>query len=212
MTNIRRFCILYSVLASLLLLTQSFAQEGFDDEEVVVFLKKIRDDESNYLREVTKAAAREISKTGEFLAKPYKRNVTGPTVSVDAPQFSFTPHKTGLSTKEMASAGLSLVSDIGSIFGKSKESQKANELNAKLSNNEALAGWGKNEKMKVSMRSKVTLFDNDSGDEIIRTINVEQVFNSKDAFLQEKESMIQEAIVGEVKKVLVEYLEDDSGF
>ncbi|EAQ97594.1 hypothetical protein [Congregibacter litoralis] len=190
----------------------AYAQEGFDDEEVVVYLKKIRDEESNYLREVTKATARAVSKSGEFIARPHKRNSSGLVIEVEPPAFSFEPHKEGMSTKEMATAGLSLVSDVGSIFGFGKEASKATEVNARLNQNNAiLDNWGDDEQVMVSMLSRVLLTDEESGVEITRTISHEQVFDSKSEFLEQKDALLEGAIVVEVKKALVEYL-DDSGF
>ena len=65
----------HGVLALLFVLVSSIplqanAQDGFDDEEVIVFLKKIRDEDRNYLRDVTTSIARDISNSGEFIAKP----------------------------------------------------------------------------------------------------------------------------------------------
>jgi hypothetical protein len=188
------------------------AQEGFDDEEIIVFLKKIRDEDSNYLRDVTRATAKEMSRSGEFKARPYKRNSKGPVIEVSSPVFNFAKHKDGMSTKEIATATLSIASDIGSIFGYDKEAAQVDETNARINQNNALLdNWGDNEKVLVTMNSRVMLIDNESGAEISRTIKFEKVFNSKQDFTSQKEAIIQEAITKQVKKVLVEYL-DDSGF
>jgi hypothetical protein len=205
----------HGVLALLFVLVSSIplqanAQDGFDDEEVIVFLKKIRDEDRNYLRDVTRSIARDISNSGEFIAKPYKNNSKGAVVEVSPPQFSFETQKSGMSTSEVASMGLSIASDIGSLFGRDKEVQKANEANARLhKNKDVLDKWGDNEKVKVTMSSKVLLLDKQSDREITRTVKYERVFDSKQEFLAEKESIIQSALSAEVKKVLVEFLEDD---
>ncbi|WP_395345137.1 hypothetical protein PN836_009775 [Ningiella sp. W23] len=207
------------IFSSLLVLNVAsfsvLAQDDFDEfdaEQVTVFVKKIRDEESNYLRDVTIATAKAISKSGEFKAKPFKRNSKGPVIEVQPPAFSYQPHKEGMSAKEMATAGLSLVSDVGGLFGFGEESAKVNEMNARLNQNNAiLDAWGDNEQVMVSMQSRVMLIDDDTGVEISRTIKYEKVFDSKETFVNQKEGIIQDAIVGEVKKVLVEYL-DDSGF
>jgi hypothetical protein len=185
------------------------SQEGFDEELVVVHIKKIRDEESNYLRTVTKATAREVMKGGEFEAKLHKRNAKGPVIEVTPPAFNFAKYQEGMSTKEMATAGLSLVSEVGSMFGFGEEAAKVNEMNARMnSNNSLLAAWGEDEQVMVTMNSRVLLFDDNTGIEISRSISYEQVFDSKSEFMEQKEAIIQNAVVGEVKKVLVEYLED----
>jgi hypothetical protein len=128
---------------------------------------------------------------------------------VSPPAFNFAKYQQGMSTTEMATAGLSLVSEMGSMFGFGKEASKVNEMNARMnSNNSLLAAWGENEQVMVTMESSVMLTDDTTGIEIRRTINYEQVFDSKSDFMAQKESIIQNAVVGEVKKVLVEYLED----
>lgn len=117
LTRIVLHILLLAILSSLTFLTFSAqAQDSWDEDGVTIYIKKIRDEESNYLRDVTRATAREVSKSGEFIAKPHKRSVSG------------------------------------------------------------------------------------SGVEISRTISYEQVFDSKSEFLAKKESLIQDAIVGEVKK------------
>lgn len=185
------------------------AQEGFDDEEITVHLKKIRDDENNYMRNVTKAAAREISKSGEFKAKLYKRKATGPIISVQSASFDFAPYKDGMNTKELASAGLGLVTEVGSLFGFDKEASKASELNQRLnSKNSMLSNWGDGQQIMVTLDTVVTLIDDDTGSEIRRNVEFQQVFDSKDEFESSKEAIIQTAVVREVKNVLVEYLED----
>jgi hypothetical protein len=187
----------------------AISQEGFDEELVVVHIKKIRDEESNYLRSVTKATAREVMKGGEFEAKLYKRNAKGPFIEVSPPAFNFAKYQEGMSTKEMATAGLSLVSEVGSMFGFGEEASKVNEVNARMnSNNSLLAAWGDDEQVMVTMQSRILLLDDNTGIEISRSISYEQVFDSKNDFMEQKESIIQNAVVGEVKKVLVEYLED----
>ncbi|MFC4700529.1 hypothetical protein ACFO4O_10190 [Glaciecola siphonariae] len=202
--------LLFSSVLSLCLVSLSVnAQEGFDDEAIVVHVKKIRDEDSNYLRGVTKAAAREITKGGEFEAKLHKRNAKGPVIEVRPPAFNFAKYQEGMSTKEMATAGLSLVSEVGSMFGFGEEAAKVNEMNARInSNNSLLAAWGEDEQVMVTMESRVLLIDDTTGIEISRSISYEQVFDSKSSFMEQKESIIQTAVVGEVKKVLVEYLED----
>jgi len=198
------------------LFTLSFtsqAQDGWDEEEVVIYLKKIRDEESNYLREVTKATARAVSKSGEFKALPHKGNATGPVIEVSPPAFSFEEYKDGMNTKEMASAGLSLVANVGGLFGFDDEVQKVDEMSARLNEENALLdAWGEDEQVMVTMTSRVLLLDEDAGVEIARAVKYEKVFNSKSEFMAQKHSLMENAIVGEVNKVLVEYLEDDSGF
>lgn len=191
----------------------SIAQEGFDDfddEPTVVLLKKIRDDDSNYLRDVTRSIAREINKTGEFVAKPYKNGRKGAVIDVRAPQFDFVVEKSGLSASEMASTGLSIAADIGSIFGRDEDARKAVELNNRLQNNkQVLDQWSDNEDVKVTMHSQISLFDSESGKEVNRTVKYEKVFNNKADFLAQKESIIQASLSSEIKKALVEFLEDD---
>lgn len=115
--------------------------------------------------------------------------------------FNYAQYKDGMSATEMASAGLSIVSDVGSLFGFGQEAQKVNEVTARLSQNSAiLDAWSDDEQVMVTMQSRVLLTDSGSGVEISRTISYEQVFDSKSEFLAKKESLIQDAIVGEVKK------------
>lgn len=214
LTRIVLHILLLAILSSLTFLTFSAqAQDSWDEDGVTIYIKKIRDEESNYLRDVTRATAREVSKSGEFIAKPHKRSVSGPIIEVSPPVFNYAQYKDGMSAKEMATAGLSIVSDVGSLFGFGQEAQKVNEVTARLNQNSAiLDAWSDDEQVMVTMQSRVLLTDSGSGIEISRTISYEQVFDSKSEFLAKKESLIQDAIVGEVKKVLVEYLDDDSGF
>lgn len=193
---------------------QAVAQDGWEEEEeVVIHLKKIRDQDSNYLSDITKATARAVSKSGEFKAVPHKRSASGPVIEVSPPTFSYAPYEEGLSTKEMASAGLSLVSGVGGLFGFADESKKVDEMNARLNEENAfLDAWDDNEQVMVTLTSRVVLLDENQGVEISRAINVEKVFDSKQAFLAQKNSLIEDAVVSEVKKVLVEYIEDDGGF
>ena len=216
MRNFNQLVVL-ALIASLVLFSIPFfasAQDGWDEEEVVIYLKKIRDTESNYLRDVTKATARAVSQGGEFKAMPHKRNATGPVLEVTPPAFTYAPYEDGMNTKELASAGLSLVSDVGDLFGFGDEANKVNDMNARLNekNNAILDAWGENEKVMVTMTSSVLLLDDKQGVEISRAINYEKVFNSKSEFLAQKDALVEEAVVGEVKKVLVEYVEDDTGF
>lgn len=186
-----------------------FAQEGFDDEVIAVSIKKIRDDESNYLRNVTKATAKEVNKGGEFVAKLYKRNAKGAVIEVQPPIFNFEKYKEGMNTKEMATAGLELVSSVGSLFGFDEESAKVQETKRRLNaNNSILNAWGDDEKVMVTMTSRVDIVDEQTGVEINRAINFQKVYDSKTKFVSEKESIIQEAVVAEVKKALAEFLED----
>ena len=206
-----RFCLIFAVL-SLSAAPQLHAQDGFDDEEIIVHLKKIRDSKGNYLADITKATARHIGSTGEFKAKRYRRGAKGPVITVATPQFHFAEYKDGMSTKEMATAGLSLVSEVGNLFGFGEEAAKVNEVNSSLNQESALLdAWGDNQQVMVTMDSSVELVDPDSGAEITRTITFEKVYDSKDDFTRERDAIIQEAVLAEVKLVLVEYI-DDSEF
>ncbi|MBT0586659.1 hypothetical protein [Alteromonas oceanisediminis] len=185
------------------------AQDGFDDEEVVVYLKKIRDAQGNYLSTVTKAAAKHINSGGEFKAKRYRRDAKGPVISVASPQFQFAEYKDGMSTKEMATAGLSLVSEVGSLFGFGEEAAKVAEVNSSLNRDSALLdAWGDNQQVMVTMNSSVELIEPSTGVEITRTVQFEKVYDSKATFMSERDTIIQDAVLAEIKLVLVEYIED----
>lgn len=71
------------------------------------------------MSDISKAAAKTLSKSGEFSIKRYKSKSykSGPIVTVSSPSFGFAPHKDGMSTKEMVSTGLALVSELGGMFG-----------------------------------------------------------------------------------------------
>ncbi|MCC5826676.1 hypothetical protein [Alkalimonas sp.] len=210
-----RKLVLSLFLASLAFVSLPFsgpAQAGWGAEEVVIYIKRIRDEQNNYLRDVTLATARAVSESGEFKALPHKRNAKGPVIEVSPPTFNYAQYQGGMNAREMTTAGLSVVSDVSNLFGFGNRTRRLNEVNARLNRNSAiLDAWGDNDQVMVTMQSRVLLFDQVAGVEIARAIDYEKVFNSKSEFLAQKDSLIQEAVVSEVKKVLVEYLED-SGF
>lgn len=191
----------------------SIANEFDDDEEepVIVYLNKIRDSEGNYLVDVTKAVARSLSKSGEFKVKRYRKKSykSGPVITVKSPELVFAAYKDGMSTKEMATAGLALVSDVGDLFGFGKEASKARETNEKLNAPDGLlTKMSDDEALLVKMKIEVIVEDRDTGDEASRTINSENVFENKKVFKSKEIELMQDEILVAVKKTMVEFIED----
>jgi hypothetical protein len=186
--------------------------DEFDEEEImVIYLKKIRDNEGNYLVDVTKAAARAVSQSGEFRVKRYKRKSyeEGPVINVQSPQFTYAPYKDGMSRKEMASAGLALASDVGELFGFGKKVQKAREAKARMETpNGLLSRMSDKQELLVTMQAQIEVIDDATGDEAIRKIKFEQVFSNKSEFLEQKELIVQQEVVAGIKMALVEFIED----
>ncbi|GEM_PF-6906633 len=210
-----KFLLFFSFIAYLVIGQMPFsayAQEGFDDEATPIYLKKIRDMDGNYLKELTRATAKELSTSGEFIAKPFKRSSPpGPVVEVDSPSFNYSSHKDGMSTKEIADAGLGLVRDVGGLLGFDKEANKANEIQWRMNRNRSLDAWGEDEKILVTMVSKVYLTDKQTGEQITRSIKQEKVFESKNHFVKSRDKMVQDAVIPAVKRAVAEYV-DDSDF
>ena len=190
----------------------SIANEFDDEEEVVlVYLDKIRDVEGNYLMDVTKATAKFLSKTGEYKVKRYKRKSyeSGPIIKIQPPKFSFSPHKDGMSTKDIASAGLGLVADVGGLFGFDKEVKKAKDVDYRLAKNgDLLDKFDDDQQIMVTMDSRVLIEDEDTGAEVSRKIKFEQVFENKSIFLEQQDEVIQKEVMSAVKVALIEYVED----
>lgn len=203
------------VFVTLLSMQQLSADEfdEFDDEDemTVIYLKKIRDSEGNYLVDITKAAARAVSKTGEFDVKRYKRKSykEGPVISVQSPQFTYAPYKDGMSRKEIATAGLALASDVGEIFGFGKKARQAREAKARMENPEGLLSrMSEKQELLVTMEARIEVIDDATGDEAVRKIKFEQVFSNKNDFLEQKEQVIQQEVVAGIKMALAEFFED----
>lgn len=190
----------------------TFANEFDEEEEVVlVYLDKIRDVEGNYLIDVTKATAKFLSKTGEYKVKRYKRKnyKSGPIIRVQPPKFTFAPHKDGMSTKEIASAGLGLVADVGGLFGFDKEANKAKEADQRLAeNSDLLDRFDDEQQISVTMDSRVLVEDEDSGVEVSRKIKFKKVFKNKSQFLEQQNGVIQKEVIAALKVALIEYVED----
>ena len=204
--------IILVAFATISLPFSALAQDGWDIEEVVIYIKRIRDERNNYLRDVTLATARAVSDSGEFKAQPHQRNSRGPVIEVSPPTFSYAQYQEGMSAREMTTAGLSVVSDVGNLLGFGNRTRRVNEVNARLNQNNAiLDAWGDNEQVLVTMKSRVLLLDQASGIELSRVIDYEKVFSSKDEFMAQRDQLIQDAVVSEVRNVLAEY-QDGSGF
>jgi len=191
----------------------SIANEFDDDEDepIIIYLTKIRDAEGNYLADVTKAVARSLSKSGEFKVKRYRKKSykSGPVITVKSPELVFTAYKDGMSAKEMATAGLALVSDVGDLFGFGKEAEKARETNDKLNGPDGLlAKMSDDEALLVKMKIEVVVEDRDTGDQASRTINSENVFENKNVFKSKEIDLMQDEILIAVKKTMVEFIED----
>lgn len=202
----------FAALVCVSLPFSSQAQDGWGVEEVVIYVKRIRDERNNYLRDATMAAARAVSDSGDFKAQPHQRNSRGPVIEVSPPTFSYAQYQEGMSAREMTTAGLNVVSDVGNLLGFGNRTRRVNEVNARLNQNNAiLDAWGDNEQVLVTMKSRVLLLDQASGVEISRVIDYEKVFNSKDEFMAQRDQLIQDAVVSEVRNVLAEY-QDGSGF
>lgn len=184
--------------------------DDFDDDVTVIYLKKIRDAEGNYLADITKAAAKALSKSGEFSVKRYKSKSykSGPIITVSSPSFAFTPHKDGMSTKELATTSLALVSELGGIFGLGKQAEKAREANDKINDpNSVLAGMSDDDALLVTMNIRV-LIEDDSGVEVSRVSNSETVFENKSGFKAKEQDLMRNEILSAVKKAMGEYIED----
>jgi hypothetical protein len=198
------FCLFFSL--------NIFANEFDEEEEVVlVYLDKIRDAEGNYLMDVTKATAKFLSKTGEYKVKRYKRKSyeSGPIIRINPPKFTFAPHKDGMSTKELAAAGLGLVADVGGLFGFDKEADKAKEADRRLAKNgDLLDRFDDDQQILVTMESRVLVEDEDTGAEVSRKIKFKKVFENKALFLEKQDAVIQKEVIAALKVALVEYVED----
>jgi hypothetical protein len=198
------FCLFFSL--------NIFANEFDEEEEVVlVYLDKIRDAEGNYLMDVTKATAKFLSKTGEYKVKRYKRKSyeSGPIIRINPPKFTFAPHKDGMSTKELAAAGLGLVADVGGLFGFDKEADKAKEADRRLAKNgDLLDRFDDDQQILVTMESRVLVEDEDTGAEVSRKIKFKKVFENKALFLEKQDEVIQKEVIAALKVALVEYVED----
>jgi hypothetical protein len=205
--------IFFSALLTNALQAKADEFDEFDeeDEAIVIYLKKIRDNEGNYLVDVTKAAAKAVSQSGEFQVKRYKRKSysEGPVINVQSPQFTYEPYKEGMSRKEIASAGLALASDVGELFGFGQKAQKAREAKARMENpNGLLSRMSDKQELLVTMQARVEVINETTGDEAIRKIKFEQVFDNKHKFLEQKELIIQQEIVAGIKMAIVEFIED----
>ncbi|WP_416306514.1 hypothetical protein [Neptunicella sp. SCSIO 80796] len=191
----------------------SIADEFDDDEDDVikVHLKKIRDAEGNYLINATKAAARSISKGGEFKVGKYSKNKykSGPIVGVSPPIFNFTPYKDGMSASDMANVGLETLASLGDLFGSSEKADKLRETNAKLQDPDGfLEKMSDDQELLVSMTSEVELYDEQRDIEVFRAIKFEKVFPNKIEFAKQKEQMIEDEVVSAVKLALIEYMDE----
>lgn len=212
--KISLYCAMLILFSQFLFLAISAHADEFDDDEadvVKVYLKKIRDNEGNYLANVTRATSRSISKGGEFSVSKYSKNKykSGPIISVNAPVFDFSPHKEGMSTTDMATVGLETLASIGDIFGHSDKAEKLRETNYQLQDSkDMLDQMSDDVELLVTMTSEVELYDEANEVEIRRSIKFEYVFPSKIQFAKQKEKVIEEEVTAAIKLVLLEYIEE----
>jgi len=191
--------------------THAIADDFDDEDEVIIaYLKKIRDNNKNYLPNVMKATARAISKGGEFKIKKYKRKKykNGPIIEVNSLKFNFSPYKEGMSNSEIANAGLETLASIGDLFGYGDKAKKLRTTNEKLQDPDGiLEKFSDDEQILITMNATVKIYDNDDI-EISRNVKYEKVFNNKSDFKKKQNQIIEAQLIKSIKIGLIEYLEE----
>lgn len=192
--------------------TWSEEDDFFDDEEpVIVYLKKIRDNNGVYLREVTKGLAKSISKSGEYSVKRYNPSTykAGPVITVSAPGYDVSENSSESTTKKVTNASIKMVSSLGGLFGKDKEVEELKEVQTELNDEEGMLNMiPDNVEVLVQLRSNVSMVDSASGAESSIPIFAEQTYSDKQEYLDQRDELFSKSLY---KAVMTSLADLDSG-
>ncbi len=210
-TTIRIVLMLAALAVVALTPPVTFADDFDDEEPVIVYLKKIRDSNGIYLRDVTKSLAKSVSSSGEYQVKRYNPNSykSGPVITVSAPGYDVAENTKSSATKKVTNAGIKMVSSLGGLFGKDKEAAELEEVQTELNDEDGLLNMiPDNVEILVQMRSNVSLVDTAADVESSVPVLAERVYSNKQQYMDERDALFADALL---KAVMMSLADMESG-